>query len=46
MVIGEDTRGPQLPELLAMMEESRSQSLHKDDAKYMKAIHDVRSSHA
>jgi translocation protein SEC63 len=41
----EDTRGPQLPELIAMMEESRQQSLHKDDAKYMKAVHDAVDEH-
>lgn len=38
----EDTRGPQLPEMLAMMEESRQQKFRgSQDAKYMKAVHDA-----
>ena len=36
----------ELPEMLAMMEESRQQKFRgSQDAKYMKAVHDVHSLH-
>merc|ERR1719482_1618956 len=41
----EDTRMAQLPELLALMAESRNQRINADDGYSMKAIHDIVEEH-